>query len=55
MHPGGIAMPLEIERKYLVRNDGWRSPGTGIRYRQGYLSTEPGRNVRVRVGRPART
>lgn len=43
-------MSLEIERKYLVSNDGWRTPGTGIRYRQGYLSTEPGRNVRVRVG-----
>jgi len=36
-------MPLEIERKYLVRNDGWRTPGTGTCYRQGYLSTEPGR------------
>jgi adenylate cyclase len=43
-------MPLEIERKYLVRNDGWRRPGNGIRYRQGYLSTDPGRNVRVRAG-----
>jgi len=43
-------MPLEIERKYLVRNDSWRMPGKGTRYRQGYLSTEPARNVRVRVG-----
>jgi adenylate cyclase len=43
-------MPLEIERKYLVRSDSWRTPGTGTRYRQGYLSTEPGRNVRVRLG-----
>jgi adenylate cyclase len=43
-------MPLEIERKYLVRDDSWRTPGTGTRYRQGYLSTEPGRTVRVRVG-----
>jgi adenylate cyclase len=43
-------MPREIERKYLVRNDGWRPVGAGIRYRQGYLSTDPGRSVRVRVG-----
>jgi len=43
-------MPVEIERKYLVRNDGWRASGAGIRYRQGYLSTQPGRSVRVRVG-----
>jgi CYTH domain-containing protein len=43
-------MPVEIERKYLVKNDGWRTSGTGIRYRQGYLSTQPGRSVRVRVG-----
>jgi len=43
-------MPLEIERKYLVRNDDWRSVGAGIQYRQGYLSVVPGRSVRVRVG-----
>jgi len=43
-------MPLEIERKYLVRNDSWRTQGKGARYRQGYLSTDPARNVRVRVG-----
>jgi len=42
-------MPLEIERKYLVRNDSWRTQGKGTRYRQGYLSTEPARTVRVRV------
>jgi adenylate cyclase len=43
-------MPLEIERKFLVTGDGWRRPGGGVRYRQGYLSTEPGRSVRVRSG-----
>jgi adenylate cyclase len=43
-------MPREIERKYLVRNNSWRTPVKGTRYRQGYLSTEPARNVRVRVG-----
>ena len=43
-------MSLEIERKYLVRNDSWRTQGKGTRYRQGYLSTEPARNVRIRTG-----
>ena len=42
-------MPLEIERKFLVRGDAWRSLGTGKLYRQGYLSTESARSVRVRV------
>jgi adenylate cyclase len=49
-HPDAIAMPLEIERKFLVTNDGWRPPGGGVRYRQGYLSTDPGRSVRIRSG-----
>jgi adenylate cyclase len=42
-------MATEIERKFLVRNDTWRGLGKGCHYRQGYLSTEPGRSVRVRV------
>jgi len=44
-------MAREVERKYLVRNDLWREragPGTPIR--QGYLSIEPERSVRVRIG-----
>jgi adenylate cyclase len=46
-----IVMGREIERKYLVRNDGWRRlAGRGTLYRQGYLSTDPDRSVRVRVG-----
>jgi len=44
-------MPLEIERKFLVRGEDWRVPGAGIPYRQGYLSTVPGRSVRVRLAR----
>lgn len=43
-------MPLEIERKFLVTHDGWRRSDGGVRYRQGYLSTDPGRSVRVRSG-----
>jgi CYTH domain-containing protein len=42
-------MPQEIERKFLVKGDGWRVAGTGIPYRQGYLSTVPERTVRVRL------
>jgi len=42
-------MPVEIERKFLVNGDTWRGLGPGARYRQGYLSVEPGRTVRVRL------
>jgi adenylate cyclase len=42
-------MATEIERKFLVRGDCWRSLASGLCYRQGYLSTEAGRTVRVRV------
>jgi adenylate cyclase len=42
-------MGKEIERKYLVRGDEWRKLATGVRYRQGYLSTVKERTVRVRT------
>ena len=43
-------MPTEIERKYVVSGDDWRSEaGDGERIRQGYLNTDPDRTVRVRV------
>jgi adenylate cyclase len=42
-------MPKEIERKFLVTSDAWRHDAVGKRYRQGYLSTDPERTVRVRV------
>ncbi len=41
-------MPLEIEHKFLVVSDAWRAQATGRRYRQGYLSVDPERSVRVR-------
>jgi len=44
-------MSLEIERKFLVKGEGWRAHGSGLPYRQGYLSTVPGRSVRVRLVR----
>lgn len=42
-------MATEIERKFLVSDDSWRGLGSGSRFRQGYLSTQPERTVRVRT------
>ena len=42
-------MPREIERKYRVKGNGWRDLGSGVPYRQGYLSTVAERTVRVRL------
>ena len=45
-------MGEEIERKFLVSGEAWRQTAEGTRYRQGFLSTEPERTVRVRVAGP---
>ncbi len=43
-------MAKEIERKYLIASDDWRSEAlAGALYRQGYLSTDPQRSVRIRI------
>lgn len=43
-------MPFEIEHKFLVKSDAWRSGSDrGTLIRQGYLSHDPDRTVRVRV------
>lgn len=42
-------MATEIERKYLVVDDAWRSLAAGTAFRQGYLSTVKERTVRIRV------
>ncbi len=42
-------MGTEIEKKFLIINDDWRSLGTGESYCQGYLNSEKGRTVRVRT------
>jgi len=43
-------MGVEIERKFLVSNDEWRlRADAGEHYRQGYLSHDPLRSVRVRI------
>jgi adenylate cyclase len=41
-------MGTEIERKFLVVGDAWRSLAEGTHYRQGYLSSVKERTVRVR-------
>lgn len=42
-------MGVEIERKFLVTSDRWRDLAPGVLYRQGYISTQPERTVRVRI------
>lgn len=42
-------MSIEIERKFLVKGDGWRSLGVGTVYCQGYLASGKGVTVRVRI------
>lgn len=42
-------MPQEIERKFLVANDGWGPAGDGRRQRQGYLAVTERGNMRVRI------
>ncbi|HEY5706473.1 MAG TPA: CYTH domain-containing protein [Terrimicrobiaceae bacterium] len=41
-------MAKEIERKFLLSDDSWRSGSQGCHYVQGYLSRDPERVVRVR-------
>ncbi len=41
-------MGTEIERKFLIKNDSWRS-SAGTKYRQGYLNSVKERTVRVRT------
>jgi adenylate cyclase len=43
-------MSIEIERKFLVKGDIWRSLSVGQLYRQGYIITQDGlTTVRVRI------
>lgn len=46
-------MGREIERKFLVDPGAWHpDPARGVRFRQGYLSVDPARVVRVRRAGP---
>lgn len=48
LHTAGMGM--EIERKFLVKSDAWRREVVrSERLRQGYLSLDPERTVRVRI------
>jgi adenylate cyclase len=42
-------MGVEIERKFLLLGDAWRKLGEPVLLRQGYLSSNPDRTVRVRT------
>jgi adenylate cyclase len=42
-------LATEIERKFLVQGNDWRAGARGVAYRQGYLTTDPERTVRVRI------
>jgi len=42
-------MGIEIERKFLLSGESWRTHAVGCRYRQGYICTGAGRTVRVRT------
>jgi len=42
-------MAIEIERKFLVIGDSWRSLAEGQVYRQGYIPTQDKTTVRIRV------
>lgn len=41
-------MPLEIERKFLVKNDFKKEVSNSYKIKQGFLSTVPERTVRIR-------
>ncbi|KOR31426.1 adenylate cyclase [Achromatium sp. WMS3] len=45
-------MPLEIERKFLIINDTWRTEKIGVFFRQGYLCHNAESIVRVRITGP---
>ena len=43
-------MGVEIERRFLLRGEGWQTlADAGTPMRQGYLSLDPERTVRVRI------
>jgi CYTH domain-containing protein len=44
-----MSMTKEVERKFLVKGDAWRTLAEGKTYRQGYLNSALERTVRVRT------
>ncbi len=43
-------MAVEIERKFLVADGSWSDGSEGMKIAQGYLTKDPERTVRVRLG-----
>jgi adenylate cyclase len=39
---------VEIERKFLVLQDKWKPKSAGVKIKQGYLSVDPERTIRIR-------
>jgi adenylate cyclase len=43
-------MAIEIEHKFLLANEDWRQhTQKSVRYKQGYLSSQPTSSIRVRI------
>lgn len=42
-------MNIEIERKFLLKNDNWREGAIGVHYKQAYLNEKGDNTVRVRI------
>ncbi len=42
-------MPVETERKFLVKNDTFKNQGKSFHIRQGFLNTDKERVVRIRI------
>lgn len=42
-------MNIEIERKFLLKNDNWREGAVGVHYKQAYLNEKGDNTVRVRI------
>jgi adenylate cyclase len=40
---------FEIERKFLINTELWKPTGKGTKIKQGYLSVDPERVVRIRI------
>ena len=45
-------MAVEIERRFLVKNDLWRGLAPGVEFRLGYFAAEMDRSVRIRTEGP---
>ncbi|MDR0239298.1 MAG: CYTH domain-containing protein [Deltaproteobacteria bacterium] len=48
-------MAEEIERKFLLRSEGWRGLAPGMAYVQGYLAANGACSVRVRIAENSAT